>query len=248
MKPAVLLRIGFAAVLLAAVVAGLALLPVQQLLERFLEWIKCSGAWGLVLFVLLYVIVCLILMPGSVLTLAGGFIFGFTKGIAAASLGSTLGATAAFAIGRLAGRQWLEQRLTIHPRILAVDRAIGNQAFRIVLLIRLCSLFPLALMSYVFGLSKVPTGKFVLATWLGRLPGTIVWAYLGSNAKSLADLLAGRIQSGLGEQILLWLGLAAMAAVTIIITEIARRAVREAVNAPEASKTLQENSLCDKRN
>lgn len=121
----------------------------------------------------------------------------------------------------------------IHPRFFAIDRAIGCQGFKIVLLTRLCSLFPYDLMSYVFGLSKVSLCRYVLATWLGRLPEIVVWAYLGSNSKKLSDLLAGKIQSGIGEQILLWLGLAAMAAVAIIIVEIARRALREAVNAPD---------------
>ncbi|MGD0383107.1 MAG: TVP38/TMEM64 family protein [Thermoguttaceae bacterium] len=236
MKPAATLRIGFAAVLLAAIVAGLIFLPVQQPLERFLEWIEGLGSWGLVLFVLFYVVVCLLFLPGSMLTLAGGFMFGLTKGIAAASLGSTLGATAAFAIGRLIGRGWLEQRLSIHPRFLAIDRAIGSQGFKIVLLTRLCSLFPYDLMSYAFGLTKVSPGKYVLATWLGRLPEIVVWSYLGSNAKSLADLAAGKIQSGIGEQILLWLGLAAIAAVAVIAMEIARRVLREAVNAPDGKK------------
>jgi uncharacterized membrane protein YdjX (TVP38/TMEM64 family) len=236
MKPAATLRIGFAAVLLAAIVAGLIFLPVQQRVERFLEWIESLGSWGFVLFVVFYVIVCLLFLPGSVLTLAGGFMFGIVKGIAAASFGATLGAAVAFAISRLIGRQWLEQRLTIHPRFLAIDRAIGSQGFKIVLLTRLCSLFPYDLMSYAFGLTKVSPGRYVLATWLGRLPEIVVWSYLGSNAKSLADLAAGKIQSGIGKQILLWLGLAAMAAVAVIAMEIARRVLREAVNAQNGKK------------
>jgi uncharacterized membrane protein YdjX (TVP38/TMEM64 family) len=88
-------------------------------------------------------------------------------------------------------------------------------------------------MSYAFGLTRVSPGKYVLATWLGRLPEIVVWSYLGSNAKSLADLAAGKIQSGIGEQILLWLGLAAMAAVAIIAMEIARRVLHEAIKTPD---------------
>jgi uncharacterized membrane protein YdjX (TVP38/TMEM64 family) len=232
MKLAVAFRIGFAALLLAAIVAGLIFLPVQQYIEWALEWIQSLGPWGLVLFVAFYVIVCLLFLPGSALTLAGGFMFGTAKGIAAASLGATLGAATAFLVSRAIGRQWLERHLMTHPRIFAVDRAISSQGFKIVFLTRLCSLFPHDLMSYVFGLSEVPLGKFVLATWLGRLPGIVVWSYLGSNSKKLSDLVSGKIPSGIGTQILLWLGLAAMVAVVIIIVQIARSALDDAVNAP----------------
>jgi uncharacterized membrane protein YdjX (TVP38/TMEM64 family) len=232
MKPAAILRIGFAALLLAAIIAGLIFLPVQKYIEWALESIRSLGPWGLVLFVALYVIVCLLFLPGAVLTLAGGFMFGTAKGIAAASLGATLGAAAAFLISRAIGRQWLERRLMTHPRVFAVDRAISSQGFKVVFLTRLCSLFPHDLMSYVFGLSEVPLGKYVLATWLGRLPGILVWSYIGSNSKKLSDLLSGNIQTGIETQILLWLGLAAMLAVVIIIVKIARSALNEAVNAP----------------
>jgi len=184
----------------------------------------------------LYVIVCLLFLPGSALTLAGGFMFGMAKGIAAASLGATLGAAAAFLISRAIGRQWLERRLMTHPRVFAIDRAIGYQGFKIVFLTRLCTLFPYDLMSYIFGLSEVPLSRYVLATWLGRLPEIVIWAYLGSNAKNLSDLVAGKIDAGIGVQILLWLGLIAMVAVAIIIAKIAGRVLREAVDAPDGKK------------
>jgi uncharacterized membrane protein YdjX (TVP38/TMEM64 family) len=229
MKPSVSLRIGFAAALLAAIVAGVFFLPVRQLVERFLEWINGSGSWGLVLFALSYIVACLAFLPGSPLTLAGGFMFGLTRGIVAASIGSTLGAAATFAVSRWFGRKWLEQKLPIHPRFSAIDRAIGDQGFKIVLLFRLCLLFPYAMTSYMFGLTRISPGKYILGTMLGRLPGIVVWSYLGSNAKSLADLATGKIEAGIGEQILLWIGLAAMAVVAVMLTMIARRALSEAV-------------------
>ena len=153
----------------------------------------------------------------------------------------------AFLVSRTIGRQWLEGELLAHPRLLAIDRAIGRQGFRIVLLARLCSLFPYDLMSYVFGLTRVSPGKYVLATWLGRLPEIIVWAYLGANAKNLSDLAAGRIQSGIGAQILLWLGLAATVAVAIVLAEISRRALHEAVATTPHERATSDTNEADKR-
>lgn len=85
-------------------------------------------------------------------------------------------------------------------------------------------------MSYLFGLTKVPLGRYVLATWLGRLPEILLFSYLGSTAKSLADLAAGNVEGGIEQEILLGLGMLAMIAVAVLIVQIARRALRDAVD------------------
>jgi uncharacterized membrane protein YdjX (TVP38/TMEM64 family) len=141
-KWSVALRIVLAAALVAAIVAGLIYLPTPQYLKSLLEWVQGQGNLGLLLLVLLYAVICLLLLPGSALTLAAGFLFGMLRGSIAASLGATLGATAAFLIARLIVRGWIEHRLTSHPKFRAVARAIGDQGFKIVLLVRLCSFFP----------------------------------------------------------------------------------------------------------
>lgn len=214
-------------------VASLTCLPLAEYVQQLLEWIQGLGVLGPVALVVFYALVCLFLLPGSVLTLAAGFMFGMVWGTVCASLGATLGATAAFIVGRFLIRGWIERRLMIHPGFLAVDRAIGSQGFKIVLLVRLCSLFPYDLMSYLFGLTKVPLGRYVVATWLGRLPETLLFAYLGTTAKSLADLVAGKVAMGVTKEILLGLGVLAMIAVTVSIAHIARQALHDVVDRPE---------------
>ncbi len=243
MKSPALLRIGLAVTLVAAIVTGLFFLPTPHHLKRVLEWIQGLGAWGLLLLVAFDVIICLLFLPGSALTLAAGFLYGMVWGTLATSLGATLGAAAAFLVARWMVRGWIEHRLATHPKFRAVDRAIGQQGFQVVLLTRLCSLFPFDLTSYLFGLTGVPLGRYVLATWLGRLPETLVWAYVGSLAKSLSDLAAGKVKVGIEAEILLGLGLAAMIAVAVVIAHLARQALRDAVDnpipraTPDAGKT-----------
>jgi uncharacterized membrane protein YdjX (TVP38/TMEM64 family) len=227
------LRIGLAAAILAAIAASLAFLPVPQdlsWLQWFLEQIRSLGPWGPVCFVVLYAIVCLLLLPGSVLTAAGGFMFGVVWGAVTASLGATLGATAAFLIARWILRGWIEHWFPAHPKFRAVDRAIGRQGFTVVFLTRLSSLLPYDLSSYLFGLTNVPLGRYVLATWLGRLPETLLWAYVGSTAKSLTSLATGEVELGIGRKIFLAVGLVAMAAAAAIVIHIARKALRELVD------------------
>jgi uncharacterized membrane protein YdjX (TVP38/TMEM64 family) len=224
------LRIGLATALVAAIVASLVFLPTPQDIARFLEWIEGLGAWGLVLLIVMDAIVCLLCLWASVVTLAAGFLFGIVWGTIAALVGATVGATMAFLMARAVLRDWIERRLTTHPKFRAIDRAIADQGFRVVLLTRLCSLFPYNLMSYVFGLTNVSLGRYVLATLLGRLPETLAFAYVGWTAKSLADLAAGKVEIGIVQEMLLGLGLVAMVAVAVVIAHIARKALREAVD------------------
>jgi uncharacterized membrane protein YdjX (TVP38/TMEM64 family) len=200
-----------------------------------------------VVLVVLYTIACLLLLPGSVVTLAAGFMFGIVWGTVTASLGATLGATAAFIVGRFMIRGWIERHLVTHPGFLAMDRAIGGQGFKIVLLTRLCSLFPYDLMSYLFGLTRVPLGQYVLATWLGRLPETLLFVYLGTTTKSLADLAAGKVAIGVAKQILFGMGLVAMIAVAVSLAQIARQALGNVVGNPDRDRTPSPDKTDDRK-
>jgi uncharacterized membrane protein YdjX (TVP38/TMEM64 family) len=233
MRLPIRLRIALGVGLLAMLIAGAALLPVQSWLnafleprlKSFLEWIGRLGPWAPPFLVVFDAAVCLLGLPGSAVTLVAGFLWGTIGGSVVASLGATLGGAAAFLISRFLLRGWVERRLAGHPAIGAIDRAIGSQGFRVVLLIRLCSLLPYDLMSYALGLTKVSFGRYLLGTWLGRLPEIVLWAYIGSTAKTLADVFSGRVQAGIGGQILLGLGIAAMIAATLVVARIARKAL-----------------------
>ncbi len=228
------LRIALAAGLLAIIVAGLVLLPVQQYLKAFLEWIGRLGPWAPPFLVALEAVVCLLYLPSSAVTLLAGYRCGIVLGTVVASLGATLGATAAFLLSRLLLRGWIERRLAGHPAISAIDRAIGSQGFRVVLLLRLCSLLPYDLMSYALGLTKVSLGRYLLGTWLGRLPEIVLWAYIGSTAKDLSDVFAGKVHAGIGGRILVGLGIAAMIAAMFVVSQIARKALRDALDQHDA--------------
>jgi uncharacterized membrane protein YdjX (TVP38/TMEM64 family) len=178
---------------------------------------------------LLYVPACLFFVPGTILTLGGGFAFGFVRGAIAVSLGSTLGATAAFLAGRTLGRGFVARRVAVSPKFAALDRAVGRQGFKIVLLTRLSPLFPFNVLNYAYGLTRVSLRDYVLASWLGMLPATVLYVYVGSAAKSVADLSTGRTEASVGRTALLILGLAATVAVTVYVSRLARQELERAV-------------------
>ena len=224
-----ILRIAGATVLVSAVVVALAVLPVKDLLAAFLERIESVGLWGPVLLAGAYVVACVLFVPGSILTLGAGFLFGVVWGTIAVSVGSVLGATAAFLVGRTLLRGSIEGRIASYPRFQAIDRAVGEQGFKIVLLTRLSPIFPFNLLNYAFGLTRVRLWQYVLASWIGMLPGTIMYVYLGSALKSLADVAAGGAEGGTPQTVFFVAGLVMTIVATAVITRVARRALNEAV-------------------
>ena len=194
--------------------------------------VQRAGLWGALLFGLAYIPAAVLLVPASVMTLGAGFVFGVAKGTAIVSLGSTAGAAAAFIVARTVGHDWAVGRTAARPALGAVARAVENEAFKVVLLSRLSPLFPFNLLNYAFGLSSVPFRTYLLASWIGMLPGTIMYVYLGAGAQSVAALLSGELRRTRGQQVLFAVGLAATVAVTMLITRTARRALRSIVDSP----------------
>lgn len=200
-------------------------LQLPERLETVLETVRDLGPWGPGALAAVYVLACVFFVPGSLLTLAAGFLFGVVLGTIAVSVGSTLGAAAAFLVGRFLARDWIEARVARNPRFQALDLAVAENGFKIVLLTRLSPVFPFNLLNYAYGLTRVRFRDYFLATWIGMMPGTILYVYLGSLVEKLADLLAGKVESGSGGRALFLVGLAAAAAVAILVARAAKKAL-----------------------
>lgn len=209
--------------LLAAVLIGAALtLPLQQWFRAAIEWTATHREVAGVAFVALYVVATVAFVPGLPLTLAAGAIFGVGYGSVLVSIGSTLGATAAFFAGRTVAREWVRQRIAGWPRFVAVDRAVESRGFFVVLLTRLSPLFPFFLLNYAYGVTAARPRDYVLGSWLGMMPATIAYVYAGSLAADVSQALAGEAELGSTGWLLVGLGLAATVAVTVLVTRVAR--------------------------
>ncbi|MGH7630070.1 MAG: TVP38/TMEM64 family protein [Gemmatimonadales bacterium] len=197
---------------------------------QFAAWVDSLGAWGPITFIAGYVIACVAFIPGSLLTLAAGAIFGVTRGVLYVFVGAVLGAAAAFLIARYVARSAVERKLGGNPRFAAIDRAIAQQGRKIVTLLRLSPVFPFNLLNYALGLTQVRLGDYLLAM-VGILPGTILYVYTGKLAGDVVALAGGAAPArGPGYYAVLGLGLAATVVVTTVVTRTARRALREATD------------------
>jgi uncharacterized membrane protein YdjX (TVP38/TMEM64 family) len=214
-------------VLVAALLVAAKYLGLQEALQRVLQWIHNLGPWAPVAYILFYAISCVIAIPGSVLTLAGGFLFGIGAGTLYVSIGATLGATLAFLAGRYLLRRWIVGRIGSNLKFQALDEAVAREGWKMVLLVRLCPIFPFPVTNYGFGITRISLKEYVLASWIGMMPAMVVLVYIGSLASSLANLgSGGRTRTPL-EWTLYVIGLIMAVVVTIYITRVAKRALQE---------------------
>jgi uncharacterized membrane protein YdjX (TVP38/TMEM64 family) len=202
------------------------------LVPEFAGWVNGLGPWGPLVFIAGYVVACVAFIPGSLLTLAAGALFGVAKGVAIVFVGASLGASAAFLIARYLARGAVERRVARNPKFAAIDRAIGREGRKIVLLLRLSPVFPFSLLNYGLGLTQVRFIDYLLAM-AGLLPGTLLYVYSGKLAGEVAAVAGGAAPPrSAGYYAVLALGLCATIAVTAVITRTARRALAEATVQP----------------
>jgi uncharacterized membrane protein YdjX (TVP38/TMEM64 family) len=213
----------------AIAVFALELPDVQALLQSALVWVDSLGLWAPLAFILIYNLATIFFLPGSLLTLGGGVLFGLVRGSLYVFVAATLGATCAFLIGRYLTRPWVEHQLAERPKFRAISQAVAQEGFKIVLLTRLSPIFPFNLLNYAFGVTQVSLRDYVLGS-VGMIPGTIFYVYLGSLIGNLADL--GRASSAPSTPYL-WavrlVGLLATFGFTIYITRLARRALQNSI-------------------
>ncbi|HIK44897.1 MAG TPA: TVP38/TMEM64 family protein [Leptolyngbyaceae cyanobacterium M65_K2018_010] len=207
----------------------LAISPQAWLLAA-LEWIHSLGVIGGITFVLLYIGATVAFLPGSILTLGAGVVFGLIMGSIYVLIGATLGAISAFLVGRYLARGWVSQKIQGNANFAAIDQAVAQEGFKIVLLTRLSPIFPFNLLNYAFGVTGVSLRDYALGS-VGMVPGTLMYVYVGSLAGDLARL-------GATDQVppppLTWalrlVGFLATVAVTLYVTRLARQALAKQVS------------------
>lgn len=208
----------------------------KQFLLSCLEWIGGLDPFlGALSFVVLYVLATVLFLPGLILTMAAGFLFGVPLGTLYVSIASVSGASLAFLIGRYLARDRLAEKLAGKPRFRAIDRAVSEEGAKVVFLLRLSPVIPFNLLNYALGLTGVTFGRYVLASWIGMLPGTVMYVYGGSLAGSLASVAAREeAEKSTAEWVLFGAGLVATVAVTVFLTKLARRALNRRLESVES--------------
>jgi uncharacterized membrane protein YdjX (TVP38/TMEM64 family) len=198
--------------------------------EPLLELVRGLGGGGVApaaIFITVYILATVALVPGSLLTLAAGALFGLVRGTLYVLAGATVGASIAFLIARYLARPVVERRFAGDERFARLDRAVEREGGKIVLLLRLTPVIPFNLLNYGLGVTGVRFRDYVVAS-VGMLPGTVLYVYSGRVIGEITAIAAGTgVQRGPGSWVVLLLGLIATVALVVVITRIARRALSE---------------------
>jgi uncharacterized membrane protein YdjX (TVP38/TMEM64 family) len=198
-------------------------------MQSILEWVESLGAVGAIAFIAIYILATIAFVPGLLITLGAGLLFGVVWGSVYVFVASTAGAILAFWIGRYLLRDWVAKKIDGNAKFQAIDTAVGQSGFKIVLLTRLSPAFPFNLLNYAYGVTGVSLRDYSLAS-IGMIPATILYVYIGSLAGSIATLGTNTKVSDpkiqLAAQVL---GLVATIVVTVYITRLAQKALAETI-------------------
>jgi uncharacterized membrane protein YdjX (TVP38/TMEM64 family) len=201
--------------------------PLVPALEHVSAWLGGLGVIGAALFAVLIAVSSLCLLPASPFIIAASAVFGFSLGLLTSAVGIILGAASGYFLSRLFLRKDVADQLKSRPSFKAIDQAIAEEGWKIVLLLRLCPI-PFGLANYLYGLTAIPFLPYLITTLLGAVPGLILFSHLGSAGKAgLQALASGNLNKGGGEIVLLGLSLAATIVLVVLLPRIARRALEK---------------------
>ncbi|NDJ21782.1 TVP38/TMEM64 family protein [Nostoc sp. B(2019)] len=218
---------------------------VQGLLQTSVLWVNSLGILGPIAYIVIYNLATLLFVPGSLLTLKGGCLFGVFWGSVYVLIAAIVGAIFAFLIGRYLSRDWITQLMDKHPKFKAIDLAVAKEGWKIVLLTRLSPVFPFNLLNYAFGVTQVSLKDYILGS-IGIIPGTVMYVYIGSLAGNLAVINMPHQPTTPETQIWQWaiqlVGLIATVAVTIYVTRVAQKALAQSVATAEITNDPNSNN------
>jgi uncharacterized membrane protein YdjX (TVP38/TMEM64 family) len=218
--------------ILVAVVTVVRSLPFDQVLADFRTWIEGLGVWGPVVLGVVYVIATVLFVPGTILSLVAGAIFGLAIGVVTISIASTIGASFAFLIARYVARDKVAAIASRNRQFGAIDRAIAEAGWKIVALLRLSPAIPFNLQNYLYGLTPIHFWPYVLTSWIAMLPGTFLYIYIGHVTGAALGVERSRSAA---EWSLLAVGLLATVIVTVYITRLARQKLNEQMTEDETT-------------
>ncbi len=225
----------FGLVLVLLVLVSLArTFPVMDYVLTAHQAIGAMDFWGAVLYPLLYATCNVLLLPGGILAIGSGLFFGLWWGFLLNLTGNLVGAAVAFGISRRLGRQWVEQRFFRHRKWAALDQAIARDGWKIIFLSQVNPLFPISLLSYLYGVTRIRFSTCMLWIALGQAPGLFLYAYLGTLAQLGVRLWQGKTHP-LAHEYVLWIG--GLVLTMVVTTALARLGLRLLAEAERAAET-----------
>lgn len=230
------IKLGLLALLVGGMIVAMRKLPVMEWMDFFTGWVKDHGALGIALFLVAHVIGTSLFVPASAFTIAAGLTFGLFWGVTLAVGCCAVGSAFSFFISRYVARSWVEKLMGNNEKFRALDGALAEAGWKLVLLMRLTPVMPFPVTNYFFGITKIRFWPYFWASAFGVIPGTTLYCYLGYVGK--VALTSQKQQRGTMDYVLLGVGLALLVAVVIYMTKIAKKALRDMEEKGKAAETF----------
>ena len=229
-------------IVLVAVIAALFFfareLPFAEWLASLESWARQYPLAGAVAYIVVTIVATAALMPGWVMMMLAGLVFGPALGLAYAMTGLVGGAVAGLFIGRTVARKWVERRIAGNVHLMALDDALEEQAFTIVALTRIALVFPHNVLNYAYGVTRVKLPAYTAGTAVEILPIVGFYVYLGTLAHDMSQILEEGAQFGLRA----WWGVAIAAIAIVTVLLVVRRALVRALQRQKREPERQRDS------
>ncbi|GMH45416.1 hypothetical protein BSKO_13373 [Bryopsis sp. KO-2023] len=226
----ILLKLLILLVVVGAIVVAFPVLKVYKHFPELLDWIEKNKELGFFTFVAVYAVATVFFVPGAILALGGGFVFGLPVGLLAVWLGGTIGQTLAFLLGRFLLRDWIASKARRFKLWRAIEHVANHQGWKIVVLLRQAPVIPYDALNYAFGLTAIGFWQYFFASTLGIVPGSLLFVYFGSLADCIADIADG--SADIDERALIITAVASGLAIIVVValfTYYAKRALKKMI-------------------
>src|SRR6266446_5896400 len=223
-----------AAALVTAITLIIALsrfFPVVDLIEALQQRVMRLGTWAAICYPLLFAACNVLLLPGGILAVGGGFFFGLWWGLLIVFAGNIISTAISFALSRSIAGRWFRQKLSGNPTLRALGPAVERESWKIILLSQLHPLFPTSLLNYFYGLTRIRFGSYMLWAAIGRIPGIFLYAYVGTLGQLAVRIMRGKSYPRMIEY---WIWGGAFVTTTLLLVVLGRVAYRaiQTVQAP----------------
>jgi uncharacterized membrane protein YdjX (TVP38/TMEM64 family) len=224
-----------------AIAIGLLLLlsrffPIVDVIAAVQQRVVNLGTWSAICYPLLFAACNILLLPGGILSVGGGFFFGLWWGFFIVLLGNSIGAAISFALSRWLGQRWFRRRLSRNPTLKILEPAVEREGWKIIFLSQLHPFFPTSLLNYLYGLTRIRFRTYMLWTSIGRAPGVFLYAYLGTLGQLGLNLVRGKSHPRMVEYWSWGGAFVTMALLFFLLARIALRAIQKAQEMSQAQR------------
>ncbi len=212
---------------------------VEVLQQRVMSW----GAWAAVCYPLLFALCNILLLPGGILAVGGGFFFGLWWGFLIVFAGNVVATAISFALSRSIARRWFQQKLSGNPTVRALGSAVERESWKIILLSQLHPLFPTSLLNYFYGLTRIRFESYMLWASIGRIPGIFLYAYVGTLGQFAVRIMSGKSYPRMIEYWIWGGAFVTTALLLVVLGRVAYRAIQTSQVSAKPIGDRQENSI-----